>query len=40
VALVWLRIVDGVPLTKWDVSSATIALVGMAIIALQPVTKG
>ena len=40
VALVWLRYVDGLPLTKWDVSGAVIALVGMAIIALQPVSKG
>jgi small multidrug resistance family-3 protein len=40
VALVWLRFVDGVPLTKWDVSGAAVALAGMAIIALQPVSKG
>ena len=36
VALVWLRFVDGVPLTRWDMSGAAIALVGMAIIAMQP----
>lgn len=36
VALIWLRLVDGVPLTRWDVSGAAIALVGMAVIALQP----
>lgn len=36
VALAWLRVVDGVPLTRWDVAGAAIALVGMAVIALQP----
>lgn len=36
VALLWLRLVDGVSLTRWDVSGAAIALAGMAIIALQP----
>ena len=36
VALGWLRFVDGVPLTRWDVCGAAIALVGMALIALQP----
>lgn len=36
VALAWLRIVDGVPLTRWDVAGAGLALVGMAVIALQP----
>lgn len=36
VALVWLRFVDGVALTRWDVGGAAIALVGMAVIALQP----
>ena len=36
VALVWLRFVDGVPLTRWDMSGAAIALVGMAIIAMHP----
>ncbi|HJW23471.1 MAG TPA: YnfA family protein [Rhodocyclaceae bacterium] len=38
VALLWLRFVDGVPLTQWDISGAAIALAGMAIIALQPST--
>ena len=38
VALVWLRFVDGVSLTRWDISGAAIALVGMTIIALQPST--
>ncbi|TFW32036.1 YnfA family protein [Massilia horti] len=36
VALLWLRFVDGVALTRWDVTGAAIALVGMGIIALQP----
>jgi small multidrug resistance family-3 protein len=36
VALVWLRVVEGVSLTRWDVAGAAVALVGMAIIALQP----
>lgn len=36
VALLWLRLVDGVMLTRWDIAGATIALVGMAVIALQP----
>ncbi len=36
VALLWLRWVDGVALTRWDVAGAAIALVGMAVIALQP----
>ncbi|PLC51351.1 hypothetical protein CR159_03785 [Pollutimonas subterranea] len=36
VALLWLRIVDGVELTRWDIAGAGIALVGMAVIALQP----
>ena len=36
VALAWLRLVDGVALTRWDISGAAIALTGMAVIALQP----
>ena len=36
VALCWLYVVDGVALTRWDWAGAGIALVGMAIIALQP----
>ncbi len=36
VALLWLRLVDGVVLTRWDVAGAAIALVGMAVIAMQP----
>ncbi len=36
VALLWLYFVDGVALTRWDWAGAAVALVGMAIIALQP----
>lgn len=36
IALVWLRLVDGVALTRWDGVGATLALAGMAVIALQP----
>jgi small multidrug resistance family-3 protein len=32
VALLWLWRVDGIPLTRWDVAGATVALTGMAII--------
>ncbi|NMG50051.1 YnfA family protein [Azoarcus communis] len=36
VALLWLRLVDGLALTRWDIAGAGIALLGMAVIALQP----
>jgi small multidrug resistance family-3 protein len=36
VALVWLRVVDGIQLTRWDIAGAAIAMVGMAIIMMQP----
>jgi small multidrug resistance family-3 protein len=36
VALLWLRYVDGAELTRWDVAGACVALVGMAIIVIQP----
>jgi small multidrug resistance family-3 protein len=36
VALVWLRYIEGATLTRWDLSGAALALVGMTIIALQP----
>ncbi len=36
VALAWLRWVDGVALSRWDVAGAAIALLGMAVIVLQP----
>lgn len=38
VALLWLRLVDGIALTRWDLAGVAIALVGMAVIALQPTT--
>ena len=40
VALLWLRFVDGVALTRWDMLGALIALTGMAVIALQPTSAG
>ena len=36
VALLWLRFVDGLPLSRWDLAGAGLALAGMAVIALQP----
>jgi small multidrug resistance family-3 protein len=36
VALLWLRVVDGIALSRWDVVGAGLALAGMAVIALQP----
>jgi small multidrug resistance family-3 protein len=36
VALLWLRFVDGIGLTRWDLAGAALALAGMAVIALQP----
>lgn len=38
VVLAWLHWVDGVTLTRWDVAAAAIALMGMTVIALQPLT--
>jgi small multidrug resistance family-3 protein len=38
VALLWLRFVDGIVLSRWDVIGASLALAGMAVIALQPST--
>ena len=38
VALIWLRLVDGVALTRWDWIGAALGLAGMATIALQPVS--
>ncbi len=40
VALIWLYIVEGILPTRWDVAGAAVALMGMAIIALQPSTHG
>ncbi|MDE2403026.1 MAG: YnfA family protein [Burkholderiales bacterium] len=39
VALAWLWLVDGITPTPWDIAGAGIALVGMAVIALQPATS-
>lgn len=38
VALLWLRVVDGVVLSRFDYAGAAFALVGMGIIAFQPST--
>jgi small multidrug resistance family-3 protein len=32
VALLWLWRVDGTPLTRWDLTGATVAMIGMGII--------
>jgi small multidrug resistance family-3 protein len=40
VALMWLYIVEGIAPTRWDIGGGTVAVVGMAIIALQPSTPG
>ncbi|WP_432803958.1 YnfA family protein [Chitinibacter mangrovi] len=39
IALLWLRFVDGITLTRWDLAGAALALLGMAVIALQPLSK-
>ncbi len=39
VALLWLRLVDGISLSRWDFAGAALALLGMAVIALQPLNK-
>ena len=31
-ALLWLRVVEGIPLTQWDLLGAALALLGMAVI--------
>jgi small multidrug resistance family-3 protein len=36
VALLWLRVVEGIALTRWDLAGAALALAGMAVIAMQP----
>lgn len=38
IALVWLYVVDGVALSRWDLIGAAIALTGMGVIAFQPAT--
>jgi small multidrug resistance family-3 protein len=35
-ALVWLRLVEGIALTRYDMAGAAIAILGMAVIAMQP----
>lgn len=40
VALVWLRLVDGVRLTAWDWTGAAVAILGMAIMVLGWGAKG
>jgi small multidrug resistance family-3 protein len=40
VALAWLRLVEGIPLTRWDAAGAAVTPIGMAIIALQPGQAG
>lgn len=39
VALVWLHFVKRMALMRWDVAGACVALMGMAISALQPVAE-
>jgi small multidrug resistance family-3 protein len=36
VAIVWLRIVEGIRPTTWDIFGAAVSVVGMAIIMLGP----
>lgn len=36
IALLWLWLVDGVALSRWDLAGAALALAGMAVIAFQP----
>lgn len=40
VALLWLRFVDGIALSRFDMAGAALALGGMAVIAFQPATSG
>lgn len=40
VALLWLRFVDGITLSRWDMFGAALALGGMAVIAFQPAASG
>lgn len=39
IALIWLRFVDGVSLTRWDAVGSGFTFVGMLIIALQPAAE-
>lgn len=36
VALIWLHLVDGVTLTRWDMVRGVMAFAGMAVIMFQP----
>ncbi|PRC94091.1 YnfA family protein [Solimicrobium silvestre] len=36
IALLWLRFVDGITLSRWDMVGAGMALAGMAVIVMQP----
>ena len=36
VALIWLRVVEGVMLTRWDIAGALVALAGVTVIVMQP----
>jgi small multidrug resistance family-3 protein len=36
IALIWLRYVDGIPLSRWDMAGAGLALIGMGVIMMQP----
>lgn len=38
-AICWLWLVDGIAPTRWDAAGAFVALLGMAIIAFQPLPK-
>jgi small multidrug resistance family-3 protein len=40
VALLWLWAVDGIAPSRWDLVGAAVALMGMAIIVLQPMKTG
>ncbi|USX21984.1 YnfA family protein [Oxalobacteraceae bacterium OTU3REALA1] len=40
VALLWLRFIDGIALSRWDMFGAALALGGMAVIAFQPAASG
>ena len=39
VALLWLRLVDGVELSRFDLIGAGFALIGMAVIVFQPMQQ-
>ena len=39
IALLWLRVVEDVALTRWDIAGAGVTLIGMAIIVMQPASR-